>query len=1054
MRITFRLSTVLLLATSLAAQTPTATINGRVVDQTKASIAGARVEAINVATNAVRTATTNEEGLFSVVNLQPGVYRVEISKPGFRTIVKPDVTLHVQDAIALNFSMSVGAASESITVQGGAPLVNSESAAVGTVVDRQFVGNLPLNGRSFQSLLQLTPGVVLTPTTGDDSGQFSVNGQRATANYFMIDGVSANIGVVSFHSGSQGAAGAIPGFSALGGTNNLVSVDALEEFRIQTSTFAPEFGRTPGAQVSIETRSGSNNLHGTIFDYFRNDVLDANDWFANNKGLPKAAERQNDFGGTLGGPLWKNRTFFFFSYEGLRLRLPQTVTSIVPSVSSRQAAPAAIRPYLDAYPIPNGPDLGNGNAEFNSSHSDSATLDATSLRIDHRLGSKLSVFGRFNHSPSENVSRGAGRALSTANHVRIKTQTLTLGGVWSISPIMSNDFRFNYSKNRASSFDTLDDFGGAIPPPQSLLFPSDVSAQNASFAFTVFNLTPSSYFTGNIGNNVQRQINLVDNLSLVHANHSLRFGVDYRRLSPHFEPRDYSLQVAFFDVQSATSLSPFFAFLVSSVPATIRLHNLGIFAQDTWKPIPKLAITYGARWDIDFTPTTVDSPDFLAVRNVEDLSALSLAPAGTPIYDTKYGNFAPRIGIAYQLSSAAGRESALRGGFGVFYDLASQQIGDTILSTIYPFSGTSFTLFPPFPLPPSVVQRPEISIQAALQSQITAFDPDLKAPYSLQWNGAFEQAFGQDQSVSLTYIGALGRRLLQQEIVLPGATIAAAQLVRNTATSDYHALQTQFRRRMSRGIQAVASYTWSHSIDSASSSSRATQNLLPRDAGRNVNRGHSDFDIRHSFSVGVTWNLPAPTAPFLHHLGSNWSLDSIVQARSGRPVDVFLPNFFQLGDSFVSVRPDVLSGVPLYVDDPAVAGGRRINSAAFTNPPTTPAGCDPGPPSFDFPCNPNRQGNLGRNALRGFPAAQWDLAVRREFPIREGLKLQFRAELFNVLNHPNFADPSGTLGNPLFGQSAAMLAKGIGGTPGTGGFSPIYQVGGPRAIQLALKLQF
>ena len=202
-----------------------------------------------------------------------------------------------------------------------------ESAAVSTVVDRQFAENLPLNGRSFQTLIQLTPGVVLTTSSYASDGQFSVNGQRADSNYWMVDGVSANIGVSSSSAATDTLSGSLGGFSAQGGTNSLVSVDAMQEFRIQTSTFAPEFGRTPGGQISIVTRSGTNQFHGTAFDYFRNDVLDANNWFngtSTTPPLPKAEERQNDFGGTFGGPIIKDRTFFFFSYEGLRLRLPQT----------------------------------------------------------------------------------------------------------------------------------------------------------------------------------------------------------------------------------------------------------------------------------------------------------------------------------------------------------------------------------------------------------------------------------------------------------------------------------------------------------------------------------------------------------------------------------------------------------------------------------------------------------------------------------------------------------------------------------------------------------
>jgi hypothetical protein len=245
-----------------------------------------------------------------LARLVPGTYRIEVEKPGFKKLIRADVILHVQDALDIDFEMPVGAASESVTVEGGAPLLNTESASVSTLIDNRFVENMPLNGRSFSSLIDLTPGVVLVPSNFFEEGQFSVSGQRPDANYFMVDGVSANLGTPDSSFG-QGGTGQLPATNALGGFSNLASLDALQEFRIQTSTFAPEFGRTPGAQVSVVTKSGTNAFHGTAFEYLRNHVFDANDWFADNKGLKEPALRQNDFGGVLGGPVIKDKLFFF-----------------------------------------------------------------------------------------------------------------------------------------------------------------------------------------------------------------------------------------------------------------------------------------------------------------------------------------------------------------------------------------------------------------------------------------------------------------------------------------------------------------------------------------------------------------------------------------------------------------------------------------------------------------------------------------------------------------------------------------------------------------------
>src|SRR6266853_1458764 len=415
----------------LRAQSTNGSIAGRVTDPSKAVIVDAKVAAINAGTNFRYEATTNNSGDYYLTNLSPRSYRIEIEKTGFQKLIKPDVMLHVQDALELNFQMTLGSASESITVEAGAPMVNTESAAVSTVIDRTFVDNLPLNGRSFQTLIMLTPGVVVTATAFDDQGQFSVNGQHADANYFTVDGVSANFGVTGYLALVQTASGALPALSASGGTNSLVSVDAMQEFRIQTSSFAPEFGRTPGGQISIVTRSGTNAFHGTLFDYFRNGVLDANDWFANYNHLPKPQDKQNDFGGVFGGPILNDKTFFFFSYEGLRLRQPVTQETVVPDLTSRQQAPAAVQPYLNAFPVPNGPAVGTGLAQFNASYSNPSSLNAYSIRVDHSINSKLSLFGRYNESPSKFAQRGplitTERGPSTSQSGASSIQTCTFG---------------------------------------------------------------------------------------------------------------------------------------------------------------------------------------------------------------------------------------------------------------------------------------------------------------------------------------------------------------------------------------------------------------------------------------------------------------------------------------------------------------------------------------------------------------------------------------------------------------------------------------------------
>jgi hypothetical protein len=1055
-------------ATIALAQFETATVSGQISDPSGLTVSGAQVNLVDIDRGTSVTASTNNSGLYRFASVRPGRYRMEVRATGFRVVNFTGLIVNVQDHLEQNFKLTVGSVSESVTVDGGTSVVDTETGTVSTVVDRQLAENLPMNGRSFQTLIQLTPGVVLTPTTLNDPGQFSINGQRATSNYWMVDGVGANIGVSS--NSAAGFAGGLGGSSTQGGTNSLVSVDALQEFRISTSTYAPEFGRTPGGQISIVTRSGTNQFHGTAFDYLRNDVLDASYWFngyTNNPPLPKAEERQNDFGGTFSGPLLKDRTFFFFSYEGLRLRLPTTTFTDVPDLAARQnPSNPAVQPFLNAYPLPNGPQaldsLGNpiaDAAQFNASYSNRSTLDAYSLRIDHRVTDKLIVFGRFNHSPSEFDQRGGENqfSLSTVIPTISKIQTATIGTTWEVSSRIVNDLRLNYSRNRASSSAVLDKFGGAVPFT-SLPIPPPFTAKNSVFDFSIFSLKQGDVFMGKGNTNVQRQLNLVDNVSSQIGSHSLKFGVDFRRLTPVTEGIAYDQIPFFFDMSTAEAGTPPVVILISLARAPLLFRNLGAFGQDTWRLFPRFTLTYGLRWDVDFAPETTSGPSFPAALNFNDLSTLALATNGTPAFHTSYSNVAPRVGIAYQLSQSPEWGTVLRGGFGIFFDLATQENGINNAQTSYPFGARALVFGGTFPYDTTATAPAPPITPANLAPPfgvLSAFDPNIKLPHTLQWNMAIDQTVGKQQSMSISYIGAAGRRLIQTALITsPNQNIGTASLVSNAGTSDYHALQVQFQRRLAANLQLLTSYTWAHSIDTASASSvGSAANALVPTQNPNVNRGASDFDIRNAFSAAITYAIPTPKVnAFSNAILRGWSLQSVIQAHSAPPVDISDTHFFFLQGAYAEVRPDVVPGFPFYLHGAQYPGGTALNPAAFTDPPTTPGGCIPG---VNFPCDPARQGTLGRNALRGFGATQWDFAVHRDFPVSESVKLQFRAEMFNILNHPNFGPPNGGFGSPSFGLSSAMLGQSLAGTTfGAGGLSPLYQIGGPRSMQFALKLSF
>jgi len=452
-------------------------------------------------------------------------------------------------------------------------------------------------------------------------------------------------------------------------------------------------------------------------------------------------------------------------------------------------------------------------------------------------------------------------------------------------------------------------------------------------------------------------------------------------------------------------------------------------------------------------PQSLDGPSLNAVTSFDlnNLSTLALAPAGTPQYKTTYGNFAPRVGIAYQLSQNQRWQTVLRGGFGVFYDLASSEAGNQI-GSYYPYGNTVLRFGGTYPLSSAQATPPPITIASLSSGELFAFDPNLKLPYTLQWNFAFEQGLGKEQTLSASYIGSAGRRLLNGGLVAsPNPSFGFVGFEANVGTSDYDALQIQFQRRLSHRLQALASYTWAHSIDTGSAgssflnSNKAIPSTIP-----NSNRGPSDFDIRHAFSTGLTVDIPAPKInAFANAILHNWSLQTLILANSAGPDDISDANFFQFnGGVQASARPDLVPGQPLYLYGSAYPGGKAFNPAAFTHVPADP---NTG--------NPIRQGDVSRNFLRGFGATQWDFSVHREFPMHESVKMQFRAEMFNVLNHPNFGQPNGSFGSGGFGKSTQMLGQYLnGGTSGSnlggGGFSPLYQIGGPRSVQFALKLMF
>jgi len=840
-----------------------------------------------------------------------------------------------------------------------------------------------------------------------------------------------------------------------------VSLDAMQEFRIETSSFAPEYGRLPGGQISIATRSGANAFHGDVFEYYRDTKFDANNWFNNASGAPRPPDRSDDFGGVIGGPILKNKVFFFASHEGQRLQVPQTVTANVPSVAARQNAVASMKPILNAYPVPTAQCLaGTTNCDpnvgtFVGAYSNDSSMDATSVRIDGRPTASMTIFGRVNHSPSHGSIRAS--SPSTVSDLTMNLDTVTVGHTWVLGRATSNDLRFNYSYTPSYSTSRLDAFGGAVPLPDSSMFVSPYDPTSSTWAFS--GRTIGALSAGSAAYDQSSQFNVVDSFSWLRGSHQMKFGADVRRLYPRADRSAFGQTLAATLTTASWVNGVLNQYSTSAFsPKDFTYYNVGAYAQDAWHATPRLTLTYGLRWDVNPPPGSPNGklPAFTQV-DLSSLAATKLAPEGTPAYDTQWNAFAPRVGFAYQLSDDDRWGRVLRAGSGLFFDTAGAATGFSERMFV-----SNIVANPAFPIPASLQVRPTIPTSPPW-GFISTTNPHLRMPYTYQANVALEQLLGVTQSLTVTYAGAWGRNLLRRDTyVSPNTDLPQGfYAIGNESYSNYNSLQVQFQRRLSHGIQAMAAYTFAKSMDTGSNQSGT---IAPNVSLEPVSDyyGPSDFDIRHSFQSALTYQIPTLRSNRLvEAILGNWSIDGIFRARTAPPIDLvqtnaylaaaqpFLPGTTTTnpGGMKFAVRPSLVAGADPWIDDPKAPGGRRLNLASFVVLPANSVVAG--------------QGSLGRNELRGFGWAQADMTIRRDVPIQGAIRLQVRVDFFNITNTPSFWMTGSAVGsssldvsNPLFGVAATTLNNSLGSGGAQGGYSPLYQIGGPRTIQFSAKLLF
>ena len=1027
MTLALRALPLVLCAWSVLAQD--ALVTGRVQHSSGTPVAGVGVWLIDDATGVRRMSLTNGAGYYAIAGAESGMYNITVRRTGFQTTSRMGIKLDVGQVARIDFTIEIGTVTDTVSVEGGRTLVATEEASVSTVVGRSFFEALPLNGRGLLTLLDTAPGVLITPagSVQGESGQFSVNGQRASANRILVDGIPIDSGPAYSLGPDPGATGITPGLSVIGSMQNLVSTEALEEFRLETSGAGVEMGRGAGGQLMLSTRSGTNQFHGALFDYLRNDKLNANDWFANRSGLPRAAMRTNDFGGTLGGALKRNRTFFFASFEGLRLDEPTTETTPVPSTFARVFATPRVAAFFSGFPLPNGFSLGQNLAAYTANVPKLADVDTSALRLDHTFNAHTHSFARFSHAPSSRASQGA----TTTSDIGLSVDSLTLGvGVG--FGALSNDFRGNLSRFSATVASTLQVPSGEQPLDLHLFVPVALAA-DSGYTVGVFN--PGITWGGTFARK-RRQLQeyAADTLMFQRGSHQVAAGGDYRRLRADFRQNPLSAEVYYRDLAALERGEITQLTLTRSTPVAALVHNASLFVQDQWRVNAGLTLTAGVRWEFGPPPVAAGGPPLLTLVGWPDPSLLKFAPAGTPLWKTSYRNLAPRIGAVIKLDRSG--SLVLRTSAGIFFDTGLAMALNN-LTTVPPYSSV-VTYYDATAFDPPSDFSPENGIPA--REAALGYAPDFRMPRSLGWNVALERAFGPGTAASLTYVGASDSALLRSQYIptdngLFHAVEFAAQ-IDNGGHASYHSMQAQLRRRLSGGLQAILSYTWAHSIDNASKDGAllAAVTALGFVANPRLDRGNSDFDARQSFTSAFTWS------PAWFH---RWTLSGTARAHTGFPVDVESYVLYQGGLPYVSYqltqRPDY-NGAPAWMADANVGGGRRLNAAAFSQAPAAEA-----------------QGTLGRNAVIGFGMYQADLAAAREFRLREGVRLEFRAEAFNISNHPNFANPvccTSLIAAPALGQSLRMLNNALGSGSPADGLDPVFQVGGPRSVQVGLRLRF
>ena len=1065
------------------AQTFRGTILGTVTDQTGAAISGAKVTIRNTETGQTRETSTTGDGSFRAPELALGDYTVTVEKVGFKTAVSKGVKVDVATDSRVDAVLQAGEVATTVEVQGDVQaLVETSSDTMGGVIDSIAAENLPVNGRDYTKLIYLVPGVAGSPDMITDSpgsfGTFSVNGARGRANNFLLDGTDMNDGYRNDP--------AINEAGVFGTPATILPVEAVAEIRV-LSNFEPEFGRNAGGVINIVTKSGTNEFHGSLLEFVRNTDLDARNFF-NFKPEPQSPFHNNQFGGSLGGPIVKDKTFFFADYEGQREVGALNSLSCVPepAMLAQATNPVIVNLLkLNPYPAPNlpnqatdtgcpnGPDL-SANVPFRN------RVDSAIAKLDHNFNAKNILTGRYYFGDSTQIFPlalvGGGTLPQYNTYTPTRVQLVSLSLVTVLSPNSVNEVRVGWIR-----------FAEGFLPQDYNFNPNSIGIDNGvtspfDYGLPVIDISGFAQVGASSGDprdRVDSNWHLIDNVSKRWGQHDIKFGYEFRRttVSQNFD-RNFRGTIDFSDVDSFLSGQPDGGVQVSGYTnRNTYENNHGVYIQDAYRVSSRLTLNMGLRWDYY---GVIGEKRGLFTN--WDFATDSVVPTNQ-LYLPDYHNFGPRMSLAYDVFGKG--KTVLRTGWGIFYDAFSQDFFMGHLPYAPSFDpGPAYSGIGPaaisFASETATTIQPGVDIFGAVSPMYNVFGVDrhMRTPYMENYNFNLQQVITNRITLQVAYVGSEGHKLFRfRDLNQPTqAEITAADLANGvisygvpriysnyytvlyqeaSADSNYNSMQTSLRLHGFHGLQSTLNYSWSHSLDNASDGEDFTPNQAQPNNSFNEQPewGNSSFDIRHRFTGNFIYEFPKTNGRH-KMLTDGWGINGVATLQTGQPFQLnynFEGDYDGSGNGFG--RPDVVGPAIYNQSNPF----QFLNLSSFTVPCTLNG---QGTADVDCIAGTRHYGDEARNSLVGPNFRNLDFSIFKQTPIGEHATLEFRAECYNIFNHPNFTNPE----LPLFiadaapnginpnGTGAGYLA--LSATPDVSVGNPYLGGGGPRGIQLGLKLRF